>query len=44
MAKKFERTTEQKDQDPNSSLGNRKKDTNHVDIDEETIKSQQNKK
>jgi len=34
MDKKFERTVDQKDSDPTSSLGDRKKNTNKVDIDE----------
>ncbi|WP_262490586.1 hypothetical protein [Leeuwenhoekiella nanhaiensis] len=44
MAKKFERSVDQKDSDPTSSIGDRKKQTNKVDIDEKTIKDQQNKK
>lgn len=42
MAKKFERKTEQTT--PTNPTGNRDKQTNEVDIDEKTIKKQQNKK
>lgn len=42
MAKKFERKTEQKT--PTNPDGKGKDDTNKVDIDEKTIKKQQNKK
>ncbi|MGB5943006.1 MAG: hypothetical protein WBG71_09005 [Leeuwenhoekiella sp.] len=45
MAKKFERTVDQTDSNPLSGeLGDRKKNTNKVDIDEKTIKNQKNKK
>lgn len=40
--KKFERKTEQKN--PTNLTGNRNIPTNKVDIDEKTIKKQQNKK
>lgn len=43
MAKKFERTEEQKKSDPLSHIGNRNEKTNKVDIDEKTIKDQKNK-
>ena len=42
MDKKFERKTEQKH--PTNPTGNRNIETNKVDIDEKTIKDQQNKK
>ena len=40
--KKFERKVEHKD--PNSRISSTKIDTNKFDIDEDTIKNQQNKK
>ena len=42
MAKKFERKEEQKN--PTNPTGNTNQKTNEVDIDEKTIKEQQNKK
>lgn len=42
MAKKFERKKEQKN--PTNPTGNRNIKTNDFDIDEKTIKKQQNKK
>lgn len=42
MAKKFERKTEQTT--PSNPTGNRNIETNEVDIDEKTVKKQQNKK
>ena len=42
MAKKFERNVEQKN--PTNPTGDRNEKTNKVDIDEKTIKDQQNKK
>ncbi|WP_339700298.1 hypothetical protein [uncultured Marixanthomonas sp.] len=42
MAKKFERKEEQKN--PTNPTGNTNQETNKVDIDEKTIKDQQNKK
>ena len=41
MDKKFERTVDQKN--PTNPTGNRHEKTNKVDIDEKTIKDQQNK-
>lgn len=41
MAKKFERKEEQKN--PTNPTGNANQKTNEVDIDEKTIKEQQNK-
>ena len=43
MAKKFERKEQESDSNPLSSIGNRKDDTNKFDIDEKTIKDQENK-
>ncbi len=42
MAKKFEREEEQKH--PTNPTGNRNEETNDFDIDDDTIKDQQNKK
>ena len=42
MAKKFERKEKQKN--PTNPTGKPNQDTNKVDIDEKTIKDQQNKK
>tara|TARA_R100001369_G_scaffold92876_1_gene140767 strand:+ start:1705 stop:1833 length:129 start_codon:yes stop_codon:yes gene_type:complete len=42
MAKKFERKEEQKN--PTNPTGDTNQETNKVDIDEKTIKDQQNKK
>ncbi|SDR66436.1 hypothetical protein SAMN04487764_0062 [Gillisia sp. Hel1_33_143] len=42
MEKKFERKEEQKN--PTNLTGNRNIETNKVDIDDKTIKEQQNKK